>query len=178
MNSRVWATSSLLPTLGCRQACVMTPIHLCSDHNATSHPEWQWQSSFTLYVPVTGTGDHPFPLSGFTPCVRQSSEGPCLPLPGAFWDSCPQVVLPIDALSNLNQCDNTMLSPARTVSHVGWRWVRWITLLIPLLSYPSFWGQCVQSRGWVNTEKTSHPRNAVITAQSVSRRLCCPVSIQ
>lgn len=134
MNSGVWATSSLPPTLGCRRACVTTPIHLCSDHNATSHPEWQWQSSFTLYVPVTGTqGSHPFPLRFHSMCqavlrrsLPTSSRG--------FLRQLPKWVLPIDALSNLNQCDNTMLSQVDRKS--CWMEVGWVKLLFSSHSSP------------------------------------------
>lgn len=52
-----------------------------------------------------------------------------------------------------------------------------ITLLIPTPLLSFLLGPVCAKQGWVNTEKTSHPRNAVITAQSVSREDCvvlCP----
>lgn len=161
MNSGVWSASSLPPTLGCIQAYVTTPPHLCPDHNATSHSEWQWQSSFTLYVPVTGTpGSHPFPLRLHSMC--QAVLRGALPTSSrGFLRQLPKWVFPIDALYNLNQFDNTTLSQ---VDHklCWWRWVGWNHSFhpAPLLSF--LLGAVCAKQGLSQHWKTSHPRNAVI----------------
>lgn len=183
-NWGVWATSGLLPTLGCVWSYVTALAQLCSDCNATSSSQQEMVTG--IFYPVCpcnwypGQSSTPLRLHSMCPTVLRGD------MPISSNDFLRQLLYSTHVHFNcwplsLSQCSDGMLSQVDLMLDG----VRWGDVLggndftlphsTPLL--PPGW-QCVQGDGGVDTERNHILGMPWLHLKVFKRRLCCSMLVQ